>query len=357
MLNSAVLSESDLPGVWAVQDHLDLHPTPFGFQPEILGLLRQLSYEAALFIEFSQSLGTEDPQFIEQSLFLYPDEAAAGKAYEVATAESALPFFFGGWPRAYSDFDPSEVKRGPSDIDVGQRSTSFSSSCPTPGRPELGQDCTGIFAQAGSLLMVLVASDPPPVDTVDLAQGISARVAEELALALADSSAPLRQSARMTLQAEDVALYEFSTGVSLHQSGFIYEEADKSEVAQSMRVLGGSSVTFSDAHSRSRLTNSVTIYDSVASAKEGFAFEGGEGRPANVEGTALEAGDESLAYYGATGQVERSSLTLNEDFVIIRLGEVVATIRVSTSEGVEPPIPTSDIVRSLVNRISAELGS
>ncbi len=96
VLNSAALSDSDLPGGWAIRDHLNLHPTPFGFQPEILDLLRKLSYEAALFIEFSQSLGTEDPQFIEQSLFLYPDEAAAGEAYEVATAESALPFFFGG---------------------------------------------------------------------------------------------------------------------------------------------------------------------------------------------------------------------------------------------------------------------
>lgn len=348
MLNSAALSESDLPGGWAVLDHLDLHPTPFGFQPEILDLLRQLSYEAALFIEYSQSLGTEDSQFIEQSLFLYPDEAAARKAYEVATAESALPFFFGGWPRVYSDFDPSEVTRGPSDINVGQLSTSFSSSCPTPGRPDLDQDCAGIFALAGSLLMVLVASDPPPVATVELARGIIARVAEELALAVADSSAPLRQSARMTLQEEDVALYEFSAGVRFHQSGFIYEEADKSEVAQSMRVLGGSSVAFSDAHSLSRLTNSVTIYNSVASAKVGFAFEGGAGRPADAEGTALEAGDESLAYYGASGQ--------NEDFVIIRVGEVVATIRVSTPEEVEPPIPTSDIVRSLVDRIRAELG-
>lgn len=356
MLNSAAVSVSDLPSGWAIRDHLDLHPTPFGFQPEILSLLRQLSYESALFMEFSQSLGMEGTQFIEQSLFLYSDEAAAGEGYEVATAENALPFFFGGWPRAYRDIDPGEVASGPSDTVVGQRSTSFSSTCPTPGRPDLRQNCTGIFAQAGSLLMVLVASDPPPVDPVVLAQKVIVRVAEELTLALAESSAPLRQSARMTLQAEDVDAYEFSIGVNAHQSGFIYEEADKSEVAQSMGVLGGSFVTFSDAHTRSQLTNSVTIYSSEADAKEGFAFEGGESRPPDVVGTALEAGDESLAYYGATEQVERSSLTLNQDFVIIRVGEVVATIRVSTPEETEPPIPTSDIVRSLVNRIRAELG-
>lgn len=355
MLTASALSDEDLPVGWALQDQLALHPTPFGYQPTIVNLLRQLDYDAARFARFTQSSATNATRFIEESLLLYASEAAAREGYQAATAESALPLFFGGWPRVYEGLDPSVVTPGPHPTSVGQRSVSFSSSCPTPGRAEERQDCTGIFAYDGALLMVLVMSDPPPVDPDEIAQRVSARVAGELALALADASTPARQSARMTLDPDDVAAYEFSSGVHIHEHGFTYEDLDRAADAQAMGVLGGSSVTFSDPHTLSRLVNTVTVYDSEASAKEGFSFEDAEARPPGVDGTSLEAGDEGLAYYKATRRIAGSSLTVSEDFVIVRLDEVVATVRVRTGEEVEPPIPTSAIVESLVDRISAEI--
>lgn len=357
VLTTTALSDADLPAGWTLQDELALHPTPFGYQPTIVNLLRELDYDAAHFVRFTQRSATGAILFVEESLLLYDSDAAAREGYEVATAESAVPLFFGGWPRAYHELDPSAVTPNPQPTEVGQRSLSFSSSCPTPGRAEELQDCTGILARDGALLMVLVMSDAAPVDLTEITQQVSERVAQELALALADASTAARQSARMILDPNDVEAYEFSDGVRAHEHGFTYEDVDKTTEAQEMGVLGGSSVTFSDPHSLSRLTATVTIYDSEASAEEGFDFEDAEAQPPDVDGTSLEAGDEGLAYYGATAPRSGSSLTDNEDFVIVRLAEVVATIRVRTPEESEPPIPTSAIVDSLLDRISAEVDS
>ena len=355
VLTSATLSAGDLPAGWAVTDQLVLQPNRFGFQPAIVDLLRRLNYETALFNRLSRASGSEQTSFIEESLFLYPNEDAAGKGFRAAVAEDAAPFFFGGWPRVYLDLDPSTVSPAPSTIDLGQRSVSFTSSCLTPGQPQLRQDCTGIFAQEGELMVVLVVSDPPPSDPVALVRTVSARLAQELTLARADTSSPVRRSARMLLRAGDVAKYEFSGGVRFHEHGFLYDESTNGQAGQATGALGGCSVTFSDPHTLSRITNSVTIYDSEASAKAGFGFEDERARPAGVTSAPLEGGDEGLAYYGASGQIGASSFTVNVDFGIVRLGTVVATVRIETPEEGETPIPTSEIVESLLDRLRSEL--
>ena len=355
VLTSASLNGGDLPAGWAVADQLVMQPNPYGFQPEIVNLLRQLNYEAALFTRLTQAPGSEQTSFVEESLFLYPSESAAGEGYRAAVAEGAVPFFFGGWPRVYLDLDPGAVSPGPYTANVGQQSVSFTSSCPTRGQPQQQQDCTGVLAQEGHLLVVLVVSEPPPVDPVSLIQAVSARVAQELTLARADISSPARRSARMLLRAEDVAKYEFSDGVRVHEHGFLYDKLTNGRASAPTGALGGSSVTFSDPHTLSRIVNSVTVYDSEASAKAGFAFEDAEARPSGVTSTPLEGGDEGQAYYGASGQIGTSSFTTSMDFAIVRLGTVVATVRIETPEEGEMPIPTSAIVESLLGRIRAEI--
>ena len=356
MLTSAALNSADLPAGWTVTDRLVLQPNPYGFQPAIVNLLRQLDYKEALFTEFTQPSAAKQTSFIEESLFLYPTEGAAGKGYRAAVGEGAAPFFFGGWPRVYLDLDTGAVNAGPYTTDVGQQSVSYSSSCPTPGQPQQRQDCSGIFAQDGQMLVVLVTSEPPPVDPVALVQAVSARLARELTLSVADSSTPVRRSARMALRAGDVAKYEFSSGVQDHERGLLYDEVTDGQATPQAGALGGSSVTFSDPHTLSRIINSVTVYDSEASAKEGFAFEDGVAKPTGFTPTSLDGGDEGLAYYGAGRPIGASSFNISQDFVIVRLGTVVATVRIETPEETEPPIPTSAIVEALLGRIRAEMG-
>ena len=42
VLTSAALNSADLPAGWTVTDRLVLQPNPYGFQPAIVNLLRQL---------------------------------------------------------------------------------------------------------------------------------------------------------------------------------------------------------------------------------------------------------------------------------------------------------------------------
>jgi hypothetical protein len=356
ILTGAALTEDDLPAGWEFRDELDLVPTPFGFQPEILSLTRGLAFDSAYFSEFTPPLGMPGTQLIEQSLFLYGDEAAAGEAYDTATAETALPAFFGGWPRAYRDVDPSEVEAVASDVGIGQRSASFTSTCPTPGRPQEPQDCAGLFVQSGRLLIVFVASDPLPLAPLDLVRLIDSRATEQLARAATAEYEPFLRCADMTLQSEDVVRWEFSNGVRTHAAGQAYEDAGEDAAAQSMGVLGGCSTLYSDAHTQSQIASGVTIYNSAEAASEGFAFEAAQLAPEGVEGEAADAGDESLAFYGAVIPQQGTTLTVIEDTVVVRIGDVVATIQVGTPEGATAPLTTAEIVDLMAGRVDAERG-